>query len=104
MKQMEDLAYCVRYLVAERFGVKKAREMASSLEGDERAEPRHPLRIGGKINELGSLVPAEVAHGLETFGWNCWVKFGSYIPKFNYSRSILLNVFVVEYGFIAYFW
>ena len=37
MKQMEDLAYCVRYLVAERFGAKKARETASSLEGDERA-------------------------------------------------------------------
>lgn len=34
---MEDLAYCVRYLAEERFGAKKARETASSLEGDERA-------------------------------------------------------------------
>lgn len=34
---MEDLAYCVRYLAAERFGAKKARETASSLEGDEQA-------------------------------------------------------------------
>lgn len=37
MKRMEDLAYCVHYLAEERFGVKKAREMASSLKGDERA-------------------------------------------------------------------
>lgn len=34
---MEDLAYCVRHLAEERFGAKKARETASSLEGDERA-------------------------------------------------------------------
>ena len=33
---MEDLSYCVRYLTAERFGEKRARETASSLEGDER--------------------------------------------------------------------
>ena len=36
MKRMEDLAYCVSYLVAERFGAKRARETAASLEGDER--------------------------------------------------------------------
>lgn len=37
MKQMEDLAYCVNYLAAERFGAKKARETVATLEGDEHA-------------------------------------------------------------------
>ena len=37
MKRMEDLAYCVSYLAAERFGEKRAREIMASLEGDERA-------------------------------------------------------------------
>ena len=34
---MEDLAYCVSYLAAERFGAKKARETVATLEGDEHA-------------------------------------------------------------------
>lgn len=34
MKRMEDLACRVRYLTAERLGANRARETASSLEGD----------------------------------------------------------------------
>ena len=84
---MEDLTYCVRYLAEERFGAKKARETASSLEGDERglfeayralANVREPMpaadeRLSLWRGDIATLAADVVVNAANSRMLGCWV-------------------------------